>query len=88
MTRELTGWCTRCGGECFNEVRHVCRKPAKDAAAMIATKQENERLKDALRDFIALLRGDLSGPSQVEGVLREAERLLTLSSRQPSHGGR
>lgn len=45
---ELTGWCTRCGGEERNFIRHVCRKPSKDAAAMIAVQQENQRLRARL----------------------------------------
>jgi hypothetical protein len=67
----LIGWCTRCGSEEFNGTRHVCRKPNKDAADLIATKQENQRLRAEL-DRICIDYKKLS---------QEAEELRALTGR-------
>lgn len=48
-----------------------------DAKRDIATlAHNNARLVDALQDCVALIRGDLSGPMQREGVLKEAADTL------------
>jgi hypothetical protein len=41
---------------------------------------ENERLRAALRDCVALIRGDIAGPAQRAGILREADAILEPSN--------
>lgn len=74
----LVGWCTRCGGEEFNGIRHRCRPPNEDAGAMIEVKKTNQRLRAALERISAVQLG----PQQVtdpawearlmQGIAREA----------------
>lgn len=45
--------------------------------AFMATKEE---LTNALEDTTAVIRGDIAGPAQVEGVLREADEALVKAT--------
>lgn len=58
-----------CGADCFDGVRHRCRKPSKDAAAMIELQQELVRLRAALeklkRDCVV---GDVPDATMIDYI--------------------
>lgn len=68
-----TGWCSTCGGDCFNGLHHRCPKkiPAKTLAVVIAAKL----YRDARIDLRASTNGTLQ---QVRAQKAEAERFDDL----------
>jgi putative NADH-flavin reductase len=57
------------------------RKPDNSIAPFRAVttttlRMDKQRLVECLQDCVALVRGDISGPAQVAGILREADAMI------------
>lgn len=60
-----------------NPERQVGKRPA------LAAEYGRRTLAEALQDSVALLKGDISGSAQREGIIAEAERLLQNNEPEP-----
>lgn len=80
--RRLTGYCTRCGGDCFdngNRNYHKCPTVRPEAAAVVALKFACDNFRNIVerRAWTAIIRkedcGDvLKAADQLEAALRAA----------------
>lgn len=74
-------------GYMINGELHVreadCRRAVSDAlrTGKEALIQSHDKLLDLLRDCVSVLRGDVSGPAQVQAVIREAEDTIANATR-------
>lgn len=74
-------------GYMINGELHVreadCRRAVSDAlrTGKEALIQSHDKLLDLLHDCVSVLRGDVSGPAQVQAVIREAEDTIANATR-------
>jgi hypothetical protein len=74
----LIGYCTICGRDCFNGVRHVCPKPMPRVRDFITLKQQVQRIVDHydMRADLYTNDADLAG-----GMADMARAALTAAER-------
>lgn len=66
---DVTGWCTRCGGDCLNDVRHRCPPKRREADAVI-------RLKSALYNAKQKLGIRVIWPPSIEPLFDEVRAAI------------
>ena len=54
-----------------------------DAELIVRAVNAHDSLVEALRDCVALIRGDIQGPIQRRGILRDADTALRLANSPP-----
>ena len=68
---------TQMSAESLTRVDVDCRTIRAAADEIERLKVSADEMAEALRDTLAYMRGDIAGPAQRDGILREANQALT-----------